>query len=191
MRRPSVTTEHDVVARHALRRTIAATAAAGAVAVTVAAALVLAPVQDAPEQADAIVVLGGLGSRAVLDEATRLAEAGYADRVVVSDAFGGDRRPSRLCRTRPELYECVEPRPATTAGEARLVQRLASERGWTSLLVVTRTYHVTRARLILGQCVDAELRVLGAESDLTFGDGAYQILYQSSAAVRALIDPAC
>ena len=35
-------------------------------------------------------------------------------------------------------------------------------KGWGSVVVVTSTYHVTRARLLFDRCVDARVRVTGA-----------------------------
>jgi len=187
---PPASRAADSTARSVRRAGIAA-AAAGALAAAVAACLVLVPVEDAPRRADAIVVLGGLGARPVIDEAVRLMDAGYADRVVVSDAFGGDTLPAHLCRTYPARFECVEPDPATTAGEARLIGQMADERGWDALLVVTRTYHVTRARMILDRCIAGELMVTGVDGELSVADRLHQVVYQSAATVVALARPGC
>jgi uncharacterized SAM-binding protein YcdF (DUF218 family) len=39
---------------------------------------------------------------------------------------------------------------------------MAAARGWSSVVVVTSTYHVTRARLLFDRCVDARVSVTGA-----------------------------
>jgi uncharacterized SAM-binding protein YcdF (DUF218 family) len=39
---------------------------------------------------------------------------------------------------------------------------MAAARGWHSVVVVTSTYHVTRARLLFRRCVDGRVAVTGA-----------------------------
>jgi uncharacterized SAM-binding protein YcdF (DUF218 family) len=57
---------------------------------------------------------------------------------------------------------CFRPDPYSTRGEARAVARMAAARGWRSVLVVTSTYHVTRARLLFDRCVGARVSVTGS-----------------------------
>jgi uncharacterized SAM-binding protein YcdF (DUF218 family) len=118
------------------------------------ARFILWPSEDEPLQADAVVVLaGGAGER--LREGIRLAERGVAPVLVLS--HGG------RCGDRP-TYDvvCFTPRPDRTQGEARGAARLARERGWGSVVVVTSTYHVARTRMLFRRCLDGEIRVVGA-----------------------------
>lgn len=55
---------------------------------------------------------------------------------------------------------CVMPEPETTAGEARLLARLADEDGWERLTVVTTDTHTARARMHLDACVDIPVEVV-------------------------------
>ena len=132
-------------------------------AVAVAAAsvwLFLRPRLDPPEEADAIVVLDGEQPRRVA-RGVALAAAGMAPTIVV--VHGETVAPELLAGT-PLPFEVVSltPRPSTTRGEAGAVARLARERGWERIVVVTSTYHVTRARLIFERAVDCELRFASA-----------------------------
>ena len=56
----------------------------------------------------------------------------------------------------------VVPEPPTTRGEARQVARLADERDWRAILVVTSAYHVLRARLIFRRSLTCELALVSA-----------------------------
>ena len=65
-----------------------------------------------------------------------------------------------LChRKAPYEVLCVRPKPFSTRGEAETVERLASERGWRRIVVVTSDYHVRRARMLFDRCLGAS-RVL-------------------------------
>jgi uncharacterized SAM-binding protein YcdF (DUF218 family) len=72
-------------------------------------------------------------------------------------SHGGD------CAGRPD-YEvvCFTPDPDRTQGEARGAARIARERGWKRLVVVTSTYHVSRTRMLFGRCFAGEVHVVGA-----------------------------
>jgi uncharacterized SAM-binding protein YcdF (DUF218 family) len=150
------------------------------------------PREDTPARADAIIVLGGLRSAPVIEEAQRLAAAGHSDRIVISDAFGGDTRPANLCRTvvEPEIT-CFTPRPGTTAGEAHAIGGLAAEEDWDTLIIVTADYHVSRARVILEQCFTGTLLVVGATVPLGVDGWLYQYLYQTAGLIKSAIEPAC
>src|SRR5688500_1313514 len=108
------------------------------------------------------MVLAGAKSR--LPVALELVERGVAPVLVISD--GLDPRwtqANRLCRFGdPERVVCVRPEPYSTRGEARLAARLARERGWDSLAVVTSRFHLMRARRLLERCFAGELALVGS-----------------------------
>jgi DUF218 domain len=132
----------------------------------VVARFVLWPVQDSPRRADAVVVLAGDHLR--LGKALELMTRRVAPTLVISDGLApGWREANRLCRGGAGAaggYRvlCFRPDPYSTRGEARAVARMAAARGWRSVLVVTSTYHVTRARLLFDRCVAARVWVTGA-----------------------------
>ena len=141
------------------RKTVALSAV-GAAAGLVALRLFGVPRVDAAVAADAVVALDGDRPRR-LREAVGLAAAGVAPVAVVVRA--NEVAPELLAA--PELpFELISfvPDPSTTRGEARGVAALARERGWRRLVVVTSTYHVTRARMIFRRGVRCELRFVSA-----------------------------
>jgi uncharacterized SAM-binding protein YcdF (DUF218 family) len=112
--------------------------------------------QDPLLRADAIVVLGGEHDGRE-DYGLHLAKLGYADVVVISDPYGpGDSVMARVCNSTSASFRviCEHPDPSTTRGEALLVQRLAHEYSWRSVIVVSWKFHLVRARYIFGQCFD-------------------------------------
>ena len=133
------------------------------------AALVVASVplfilydDDEVAKADAVMVLAGQKSR--LTVALELVRRGVAPVLVISD--GLDPRwtqANRVCRSRdPERVVCIRPEPYSTRGEARLAARLARERDWDSLVVVSSRFHLLRARLLFERCFRGELAFVGA-----------------------------
>lgn len=122
-----------------------------------------------PAHADAVVVLsGGLNRR--LDPALALMRTGIAPVLAISGAFhhGRWKKAQRLCRggLGPTRYRvlCFEPHPYSTRGEARAIARLARVHRWSRVVIVTSTYHVTRARMLVRRCYRGDLWVVGTSS---------------------------
>jgi uncharacterized SAM-binding protein YcdF (DUF218 family) len=112
------------------------------------------PSTSTPRQADAIVVFGARNSER-LPEAVRLADKGFAPVLVIMTP-PEDRS---ICGGRPTFEViCKEPNPFSTRGEAQAVGELAAKRDWDSLLLVTSSYHLTRARLLLERCFGGNVR---------------------------------
>jgi uncharacterized SAM-binding protein YcdF (DUF218 family) len=128
----------------------------------VVARFVLWPVQDSPRRADAVVVLAGDHLR--LGKALELMTRHVAPTLVISDGLApGWRQANRLCHGAARFrVVCFRPVPYSTRGEARAVAGMAAARGWRSVLVVTSTYHVTRARLLFDRCVGPRVSVTGS-----------------------------
>jgi uncharacterized SAM-binding protein YcdF (DUF218 family) len=128
------------------------------------------PSSDEPRRADGLIVLAGGGGER-LPEAMRLMEEGAADVLVVSHGRrAGWVEANRLCDGEaPYEVVCFTPTPDRTQGEARAVGRLARERGWDSLLVVTSRYHIKRATMLVRRCFDGDVRGVGARPDSPAG----------------------
>jgi uncharacterized SAM-binding protein YcdF (DUF218 family) len=131
----------------------------------VASALFVWPHDDEPitGRADAVVSLAGSASR--LPVAQRLVADGIAPVLAVSlDGSPNDEESEELCRNpRPRLV-CFRAHPISTRGEARTLERLARERGWDDVVVVTSDFHVYRARMLLERCFGDRLRLESASS---------------------------
>lgn len=139
------------------------------IALTALVALALASVplfilydDDHVAKADAVMVLAGEKRR--LPIALDLVERGVAPVLVISDGLDPRwTRANRLCRFGdPARIVCVRPEPYSTRGEARLAARLAQERRWDSLVVVTSRFHLFRARLLFERCFRGRLDFVGA-----------------------------
>ncbi len=128
---------------------------------------VLAPTSTAPESADVVVMLAG-GSGERLARSLELMRAGVAPTLVLS---AGSDKPAALARAQricgqPHDFEivCIVPDPETTQGEAAVVGRLAAERGWRTLVLVTSDYHLDRATFHLSRCFDGTIEPVAAPS---------------------------
>jgi len=131
----------------------------------VASALFVWPHDDEPimGRADAVVSLAGSANR--LPVAQGLVADGVAPVLAVSlDGSPNNRGSEELCRRpRPRLV-CFRADTISTRGEARALERLARDRGWDDVVVVTSDFHVFRARMILERCYGDRLRLEGAPS---------------------------
>lgn len=125
------------------------------------------PAESAPPRhADAIVMLSGNHQR--LTRALALAREGVAPVLVLSSvrSHTWNWMPARrLClagRYDGVRVLCVDAHPYDTRGEAETFSRLARRDGWRSLVVVTSTFHVTRASMLFERCFRGRLRVVGS-----------------------------
>jgi uncharacterized SAM-binding protein YcdF (DUF218 family) len=126
------------------------------------------PSQDHPRRAAAIIVLAGDGAHR-FPRALSLARAGVAPVLVVSDGAQSEWAPSRKLCANPRGHGfrviCFRPAPYSTRGEARRALALAERYHWRSLLVVTSTYHLFRARLLFDRCLNGHARVYATGTD--------------------------
>jgi uncharacterized SAM-binding protein YcdF (DUF218 family) len=153
----------------------------------VTARLFVWPPTGMPAHVDAIVVLGGKGSRAALGE--RLAAERRADFLVLSE---GALIPTGLCEqhTATVTVICFMPDPVTTQGEARYAARLAKQHGWRSLVLVTTPDQIWRAELRFRRCFSG--KVYGITTPLPGIRWPYAIAYQWAATAKAvLVNQSC
>jgi uncharacterized SAM-binding protein YcdF (DUF218 family) len=124
---------------------------------------------SSPRRADVVVVLSGDRNHR-LDPALSLVRQGVAPLLVISSP-GYDpkwRKARQLCS--PHRHStafrvlCFEADPYSTRGEARAIGRLAREHHWRRVVVVTSTFHVTRARMLVKRCYRGALTMVGADS---------------------------
>ena len=125
--------------------------------------LFLWPREDSAGRADAVVVLAGDASHRI-PRGLELVESGVADRLVLSREPGPRwERWRPLCRR--QSVDCISARPYSTAGEADTVSRLATRRGWRSVVVVTSGYHLYRARMLFRRCLFGRVRAVDTGYD--------------------------
>ncbi|HET8892629.1 MAG TPA: YdcF family protein [Gaiellaceae bacterium] len=121
----------------------------------------------APRHADVVVVLSGATDR--LPPALALIRRGVAPVLAISSVGQTPKwlRAHRLCRAGHYAQArvlCFEATPYSTRGEAETIARLAQMHRWHSIVVVTSTYHVTRAHLLFSRCYSGKLSFVGAEA---------------------------
>lgn len=119
---------------------------------------------DAPAHADVVVVLSGEQSR--LPPALALVRRGVAPLLAISSIRETPkwRAGRRLCaahRYAGARVLCFEALPYSTRGEARAIARLARDRGWHRVVIVTSRFHVTRAHMLFRRCYDGGLSMVG------------------------------
>jgi uncharacterized SAM-binding protein YcdF (DUF218 family) len=135
-------------------------------------------VSSAPQQADAILVMGGEGGAfARTRHAVRLYEEGYAPVVVLS---GGSLAGAGIACTStalsleaatalglPEAAILLAPEAQSTLDEARNVRALAEQEGWRSLLLVTDRFHTRRSQqTMVALLPDAVIRASAPDDPL-------------------------
>ena len=154
--------------RRPLRFVLPLAAVAAATWVALDIYLFATPSLDRPVHADAVIVLAG-------DPTPRLARglglmrAGVAPTLVISDGYDPSwPAANRLCAQGDPGFRvvCFRPAPYSTRGEARGFARLARENGWHSVVVVTSTFHVTRARMLFRRCFGGKVEGVGAHASL-------------------------
>jgi len=155
--------------------------------------VVVEPTVNKPTKVDAILVLGPPDVDGRVAKALDLARQRYAGTVVISTESDKQRQLKSACRNDNPAFQviCFQPSPATTRGEAEEIGRLAKAHHWTSIMVVTSIYHVSRARLIVERCLPTRVEMVAAPGKPSVGEWAYQFLYQTGGFVKALVHRAC
>jgi uncharacterized SAM-binding protein YcdF (DUF218 family) len=151
------------------------------------------PKVDHPTRADAIVILGSPENNARIEVAEGLLDAHVANQLVISLNSPNQRHAYQVCTHPPAgvTVACFQPHPSTTRGEAEEVRRLALQHGWTSIVVVTSTYHVSRARLTFQRCFTGKLYMAAARRGIGPITWAYQYVYQTFAYAKAVLQSGC
>jgi hypothetical protein len=84
------------------------------------------------------------------------------------------------------------PDPDTTRGQARAIGRIANDEGWRSLIMVTSTFQLSRAGLLLGRCWDGTVVDVEAEPHLGPARWAKRIAHEWLGWAHAeLLDRGC
>ncbi len=142
-------------------------------------------------RADAVVVLAGAAAER-LPVGQDLVDDGVADELVLSSTgLPGNAAADAVCADERPRTTCFVPDPLTTRGEARAVAALARDNGWDEIVVVTSTYHVTRASMNLAQCSEADITMARSEPDIGPFGWLARFVEESTALAASVIRPAC
>jgi uncharacterized SAM-binding protein YcdF (DUF218 family) len=120
-----------------------------------------------PRHADVVVVLSGATNR--LPPAVALIRRGVAPVLAISSVGESPNWPlaDRLCRAKRDgaaQVICFAAEPYSTKGEAETVAKLARTHGWRSIIVVSSSYHLTRAKLLFDRCFHGRISLVGVSS---------------------------
>ncbi|CCH88124.1 conserved exported protein of unknown function [Modestobacter italicus] len=162
-----------------------------ALGVALALRLFVYPPTGSVGGSDAVVVLAGDASTR-LPVATRLAADG-AGVLVVSVAGGADNEPARALCSEPgdlEVY-CFTAAGADTRAEARSLGALVAEQGWRRITVVTNSYHVVRAGILVRRCTDADVAVADARADMGLRRWASAVVGEAGGLGAAALRQSC
>jgi uncharacterized SAM-binding protein YcdF (DUF218 family) len=140
---------------------------------------------DAPARADAVVLLSGdHGERRPL--AVEMLNKGVADTLILVGTTDGAVEGDLCSNPQPFEVICIRLDPDSTRAEARAVGKLAEQRGWRDIVVVTSTYHATRAQMIFRRCIDGSVTTIGARPPFGRGEVARQVIREWLGTVKAL-----
>ncbi len=142
---------------------------------------------DAAARADAVVVLAG-DATARLQVAVRLAEAG-AGVLAISVDSGRDNAPARaLCEDAGDLaVHCFTAAESDTRSEARALGELVGRENWTRIAVVTNSYHVVRAGILIRRCTDADVAMVEAPADMSLERWAVAVVRETGGVLAAAV----
>lgn len=106
-------------------------------------------VNNMPQKADVIIVLGGSSGDRVTYGAT-LYKSGYADKVLLAGNQIGMEKQA-LSQGIPESAILLEDQSQTTFENAKYSLKIVQDQGYKSAIVVTSPYHTRRASIIFAQ----------------------------------------
>ena len=143
------------------------------------------------ETADAVVVFAGSGERT--ETALELMERGVAPNLVIPNGRSDDIEDRDLCdRAASFQVYCPDSETIDTMGEAQAIGRLAEERGWSSLIAVTSSYHVHRATYQLGLCYDGLVQVVASNRSIDRDDLVASMAHEWVGTIAAMtVQRAC
>lgn len=148
------------------------------------------PAQDQPSRADAIVVLAGAAEERV-PVAQQLHSDDAADILAISDSGGpDDSYADHACATneQPDVI-CFSPIENSTRGEARSIGRLAQTHGWTSIIVVTSTYHLRRATMLVSQVTRVDIYGVASRPTISVAEWVWHLVHEPVGLLDALVRP--
>lgn len=145
------------------------------------------------KNADAVVMLGG-ASKERLPEALKVRDELNAPFLVLSNTdTPGNSTADQYCDAHsldPSVI-CFMPEPMDTRGEADAVGLLASERGWTSVVVVTSKYHVARSERLMNQCTPSKVQMVATDPELSPAKWLRRFVIETGGLFTVFLNPEC
>ena len=174
------------------RWTIAATVGGVALVIWVAGLplYVFPPVDDPPQRGERhaeVAFVIGPPTEERIAQAEALQDAGKVDAILISVPAEGEQSGENLRVCSEPNVTCATPSPATTTGEASLLDDYSADHPADSVIVITFTPHVVRTRFIFERCYVGETIVVASPTRLDLLEWVYQYAYQSAAFVKAAV----
>jgi hypothetical protein len=141
---------------------------------------------------DAVVVLAG-DPPSRLPVGVGLAEGGTGILILSAPAGRHNYSQTRgLCDDPGDLtVYCFSPATVSTQGEARALRDLVDEHGWGRITVVTSTYHVHRARLLIERCTGAQVQMVAAPPSISPARWVDLVAHELGGTIKATVDWNC
>lgn len=143
---------------------------------------------------DAVIVLGGSAAERLPVAQSAAADLQAPLLAVSQTDTPGNAASDALCRqtTFPsQSLVCFRPAVLDTRGEAVVIGKLAEANGWTSIAVVTSTYHMARAETLIRQCASVEVHMLASKPKLDSLEWLRRFIVETGGLLDANLSPEC
>jgi hypothetical protein len=150
------------------------------------------PRTDTPTASDVVFVIGP-ATKSRLAIAQKIIDDGLAKNYMISADSNGQRWIP-ACKAKAyngATVYCAQPEPFTTQGESEWLKTMAEIHHWNSAIVITKTSHISRARMWLERCFSGQLEMVADPNPRQFRDWIFEYAYQTGAYGKAFIFSAC
>lgn len=150
----------------------------------------------APRQADAVVMLGGASKERMLDAMMIRFDLKAPYLVLSNTHTNGNSSADDYCDTHsnkkiyPDII-CFTPKPMDTRGEAVALAELATEYQWRNMIVITSTYHIKRAGLLMEQCVNANVTMMSTAPQFNAWQWFRRFVIETGGLLDVTLNPQC
>lgn len=151
------------------------------------------PAQPA-SRIDAVIVLGGSSAERLPVAQSLAADAGTPVLVVSRTDTRGNVSADELCRQAPvpsSSLICFRPDGMDTRSEAAAIGELVKTNGWTSIAVVTSSYHVARAETLIRQCTQAQVSMAASKPTLDSLQWLRRFVIETGGLLDVNLHPEC
>ncbi|MCU1567134.1 MAG: hypothetical protein JWQ56_2071 [Pseudarthrobacter sp.] len=144
---------------------------------------------------DAVIMLGGAGAERLPVARQTQQELGVPVLVLSHTDTPGNEAADDVCNSTTfpsRSLICFRPDGYDTRGEAQKIADLVTRNGWTSITVVTSSYHVARAERLLEQCTTANVQMVASHpGGFLPGEWLQRFVLESVGLVDVSLRPEC
>ncbi|MDQ0865767.1 YdcF family protein [Arthrobacter globiformis] len=143
---------------------------------------------------DAVIMLGGAGAERLPLARQTQQDLGIPVLVLSHTDTPGNAAADDVCNSTTfpsRSLICFHPDGYDTRGEAQKIADLVTQNGWTSITVVTSSYHVARAERLLEQCTTAEVQMVASHPGFLPSEWLQRFVLESVGLVDVSLRPEC